>query len=296
MVSTSIRVAATLWPPDDTEVSILGVDRHQLDIIALHLGLHELAPTAVAGGPPLLHVVSQIILLGCRRPDGSAYTVYPDLAVYAHPFDRDHGSFRLEQDGAPLLVVEVASPSTVQADLDLQAGKGWTYARAGVQEYLVLDPTGELIPELGRGWRLRHGVYEPWQLDEGGHWRSAVLGAAIGVEEGLAAVYDLSGRRQVRVGEVTATMAAREREGHEQGERSGLAEGRRLGRDEGLIEGKHAGEMAGRIAGKRAAVRQVARARFGEVPALEARIDSASEAELEALLVRVMTAGSIDDL
>ena len=29
MVSTQAQVAEALWPPDDTEESILGVDRHQ---------------------------------------------------------------------------------------------------------------------------------------------------------------------------------------------------------------------------------------------------------------------------
>jgi hypothetical protein len=298
------KIPTALWPPDDTEVSILGVPRHQLDIIALHLGLHELAVTAAAGGPLPWQVISQIMLLGYLRPNGSAYTVFPDVAVFPQPLELDRGSFTLDRDGPPLLVVEVASPSTVQADLDLRAGKGWTYARAEVAEYLVLDPTGDLIPELGRGWRLTNGVYEPWHLDELGHWWSAMIGSAFGVHDGLAAVYDLSGRQQVRIGEITETIADRERagreqgerSGREQGERSGLAEGLRRGRDEGLTEGKRAGEIAGRIAGKREVVRQVARARFGEAPSLEARIDSATEAGLDSLLGRLMSSSSVNDL
>jgi hypothetical protein len=134
MVSTSTRTGVALWPPDDTEESILGVDRHQLDIFSLRLGINELADAAAVGGPLPWQAITQIMVLGCVRPDGSRYTVYPDVAVFAHPLDRNRGSFTLAQDGAPVLVVEVASPSTVEADLDVRGGKGWSYGRAGVAE------------------------------------------------------------------------------------------------------------------------------------------------------------------
>ena len=63
------------------------------------------------------------------------------------------------------MVVEVASESTYRADLDVDKGKGWSYAQARVGEYLVLDPSGQFVPELGRGWRLENGVYRPWAVD-----------------------------------------------------------------------------------------------------------------------------------
>jgi hypothetical protein len=172
--------------------------------------------------------------------------------------------------------VEVASPSTVEADLDLHRGKGWSYAQAGVAEYLVLDPSGELIPELGRGWRLKLGAYRAWRPDEAGRWQSAMIAAAIGVDDGLAAVYDRSGHRVPREGEVLAT--------HDNG--------RRLGRDEGLAQGL----AKGRIEGKRETVQQLARMKFGPVAALEARIATASEAELDVVFVRVATAESAEEV
>ena len=205
MVSTQAQVAAALWPPDDTEWSIVGVDRHQLDIMTVRGGVNEEAHAlAVADGHPAAlawQAISQIMYIGCVRPDGSAYTVYPDVMVFPRPMGRDRGSYSLAVDGPPALVVEVASPHTVEADLDLVRGKAWSYRQAGVAEYLVLDPTGLLVPGFGRGWRLERGAYRPWEPEGGGQdrprWRSRQIAVAIGVtaapdgrpEEGLAAVY-----------------------------------------------------------------------------------------------------------
>ena len=87
-------------------------------------------------------------------PDGTPYTVYPDVMVFPRPMDRDRGHYSLAADGPPVLVVEAASPHTVAVDLDLARGKAWSYRHAGMAEYLALDPTGLLVPGFGRGWRL----------------------------------------------------------------------------------------------------------------------------------------------
>jgi hypothetical protein len=253
-----------LWPPDDTEESIVGVDRHQFDITSLRLGLNEEAHRLAAGQPWPWQAITQIRLLGCRRPDGPAYTVYPDVMIFPRPMDTNQGSYTLAQDGPPVLIVEVASEATYQADLDLERGKGWTYADAKVTEYLVLDPSGQFVPELGRGWRLVGRGYRPWRRDRAGRWVSAGLGVAIGVDEGLAAVYGVDGRRQLREGEIGAALRAEHSEG--------------------------------RLEGLRAAVRRLARQRFGVVAGLEGRIDTANEVELEAFLDRLLTASSPADL
>jgi Uma2 family endonuclease len=252
-----------LWPPDDTEESIVGVDRHQHDITSLRIGLIEEAHRRAAGGPLPWQPISQILLLGGQRPDGSRYDVMPDIMVFPRPMDDTRGSYSLRADGPPVLVVEVASESTYRADLDTQLGKGWTYAHADVAEYLVLDPSGQFVPELGRGWRLVGGLYQPWVVDERGRWVSQqVGGVAIGIEDGLAAVYGANGRRQLREGEVGAALHAERLDGR--------AEGRREGR--------------------RAMLRELARQRFGVVAALEARIDVADEADLDAMIGRLFTA------
>lgn len=47
--------------------------------------------------------------------------------------------------GPPDLVVEIASPSTAAYDRDEQSGKRAAYARIGVPEYWILDPTTRTI-------------------------------------------------------------------------------------------------------------------------------------------------------
>jgi hypothetical protein len=289
MVSTSARGATALWPPDDTEESIVGVDRHQLDIISLRTGINEEgAATAgsalfsarsigeaqrpATGGLVPWQAISQIMYLGCERPDSSAYTVYPDVFVFTRAMDRTRGSYSLAQDGPPALIIEVASESTYKVDLDLLRGKGWSYAHAGVAEYLVLDPSGVYVPDLGRGWQLVDGKYVPWERDASGRWRSGVIGVAFGVEAGLAAVYGVDGRRKLREGEVGPALQAQ----------------RAMGQAEGRSEGQ--------VEGKREVLRRLVRLRFGVVAALERRIDAADEATLDALLDRVLTASGPDKL
>jgi hypothetical protein len=264
MSSVPAPGATALWPPDDTEESIVGVDRHQLDISSLRAGLNEEAVGTAGGGRRPWQAISQIMLLGCRRPDGSAYTVYPDVMVFPRPMPIDRGSYSLRGDGPPVLIVEVASEATYLADLDLARGKPWSYADAGVREYLVLDPTGVYVPERGRGWRLAAGGYRPWVPDEAGRWRSEAIVAAIGVDGGLAAVYGADGRRKLREGEVDAAVRALRAEGQAEG--------------------------------TRAAVRRLARRRFGMMAALERRIDAADVSELEAMLDRLLIAADPNDL
>jgi hypothetical protein len=272
MVTRSPAAATALWPPDDTEESILGVDRHQLDIFSVRGGINEEAHRLAAGGPLAWQAISQILLLGCQRRDGSAYTVIPDVMVFPRPMDRTRGSYSLQADGPPVLVVEVASESTYLADLDVARGKAWTYQQAGVSEYLVLDPSARFVPEQGRGWRLVAGVYQPWETDDRGRWASARIGVAIGVEDGLAAVYGGDGRRRLREGEVEAALEHR------------------------YAEGQQAGQQAGEQEGVRSAVRRLARRRFGVVATLEARIDAADVVALNILLDRLLTATDPADL
>ncbi len=92
------------------------------------------------------------------------------------------GSLLVEVDGPPVLVGEVLSESTYEADLDLVRGKGYSYARAGVPEYLALDPTGTILPEGIRAWRLVEGVYRPCAPVAAGRWYSEQIAVAIGLE------------------------------------------------------------------------------------------------------------------
>jgi hypothetical protein len=237
MVSSALKQAQlhTAWPPDDTEESVVGTDRHQMTIINVRLGINELAHAAVRPGRPLpWHALSQTVLFGCKRRNGTAYRTMPDVFVYKKPIDPDRGSVSLEDDGPPALIVEVASPSTFTKDLDEQAGKAWSYEQAGIHEYLVVDPTGQFVPTLIWAQRLHEGHYERWEPDLGGLWRSEEIPIGIGVVDGAVTIYDRAGERLLREGELLTSIAyaradaARERADAAQAREEAAALRRRL--------------------------------------------------------------------
>jgi hypothetical protein len=191
-----------VWPPDDTEESVLGANLHQTAITNLRLGLNELAALEAdkRGVLPWL-AGGQTMISGFRRPDGSGYTTLPDVFVYDHAFDLERASFTLAEDGPPLLIIEVLSPETQRSDRDLERGKGYSYARAGVPEYLVLDPSGAYLAEQGQGWRLARGTYQPWPRGADGLWHSREFAVALGLEGVQVAVHAADGHRVLREGE-----------------------------------------------------------------------------------------------
>jgi len=196
------------WPPHDTEESILGTDLHQTTITNVRWGINEVAHLHQTPGQPVpWKALSQLALLGCLHPDGSTYRTYPDVFVYPRPVDERQGSFTPLRDGAPILIVEVLSESTYDADLDLVYGKAYSYARAGVQEYLTLDPMGLFLPEGIRAWRLTEGAYNPWEPEADGRWHSQQIEVAISLEGVRAAVYTREGHRILREGEVEVERA-----------------------------------------------------------------------------------------
>jgi len=201
------------WPPHDTEESILGTDLHQTTITNVRWGINEVAHLHQTPEQPVpWKALSQLALLGCLHPDGSTYRTYPDVFIYPRPVDERQGSFTLARDGAPILIVEVLSESTYEADLDLVYGKAYSYARAGVREYVTLDPTSQFLPEGIRAWRLTEGAYRPWEPEADGRWHSQQIEVALGLEGILAAVYTREGHRILREGEVEAEWARLQRD------------------------------------------------------------------------------------
>ncbi len=202
-----------VWPLDDTEESILGTDLHQTTITNLRPGINGVAHLSRLPGQPLpWQALSQIALFGCLRPDDSEYKTYPDVFVYTHPIDQNRGSVALALDGPPVLIIEVLGKSTYAVDIDLARGKGYSYARAGVREYLAIDPTHAFIRGSGRGWRLVDGVYLPWEPDESGRWHSEQIEVLLGLEGMLAMVYTREGQSQFPEGEITAELARKDAE------------------------------------------------------------------------------------
>jgi Uma2 family endonuclease len=78
----------------------------------------------------------------------------PDIMVALGVADRVRPRYDVWVEGkAPDLVIEVLSPSSVE-NKDLTAKRDW-YRAEGVQEYVVLDPSGDFAPEPRlQAWRL----------------------------------------------------------------------------------------------------------------------------------------------
>lgn len=196
------------WPPDDTEESIVGTDLHQTTITNLRLGLNgaaRLSRTAEEAVP--WRALTQQLLLGCRRPDGSYYRTYPDVFVYPRAMDPQRSSYLIETDGPPVLIVEVLSETTYETDLDLVRGKGYSYRRAGVPEYLVVDPAGRYLSAGIRAWRLADGAYRPWELGPDGRYHSEQVPVAFALEGATVAVYLADGRRMHQEEEIEEEIA-----------------------------------------------------------------------------------------
>lgn len=192
-----------VWPPDDTEESVVGTDLHQMTIGNLRLGINEVAAAQTSpNGLRPWQAGSQITVSGFVHPDGSPYQPMPDIFVCRKPFDILRGSLPLNETGTPALIIEVLSDRTKDNDLDLVKGKGYSYAQAGVAEYFTVDATGEYLPERGRGWRLENGVYRPWRRERNGQWRSRQLPLAFGFDGLQAVLFTHDGRRMLAEGEI----------------------------------------------------------------------------------------------
>lgn len=210
-IRTGIPPMSLIWPPDDSEESVVGTDLHQKTITNVRLGTNEAAELERTPEEPVpWQALSQIVLLGCRRPDGTEYRTMPDVFVYTRPIDLNRGSLALALDGPPVLIVEVLSESTYAWDIDLERGKGYSYAQAGVREYLTIDPTGTFLPERIRAWRLAEGAYQLWLPEANGRWHSETIGIAIGLEGVMATIYTANGQRLLREGEIARELARKD--------------------------------------------------------------------------------------
>ena len=87
-------------------------------------------------------------------------SVAPDILVAFGVPKRPHRpSYKVWVEGkAPDFVMEVGSPGTWEAD---KGPKKDIYAKMGVREYWLFDPTGELFDPPLLGFRLQRGKYVP---------------------------------------------------------------------------------------------------------------------------------------
>lgn len=213
LVSVALAPAPAVWPPDDTEESVMGTSLHQTAIRTLIGGINDAAAATTPEGELLLwQAGGQTMIRQFRRVDGSDYTTLPDVFVYRHPWDDTRRSLNLTDDGPPVLIIEVLSNETYENDLDEVKGKRYSFQQAGVREYLTLDPEHQCTPEGGLGWRLERGLYRPWQRDADGRWVSRELPLAFGLEGAQVAVYMDDGHRLLREGEVERTLREKDRQ------------------------------------------------------------------------------------
>jgi hypothetical protein len=100
----------------------------------------------------------------------------------------------VEKDGPPTLVVQVASPSTWEFDVNDVSGKVVGYLGTGVEYYLVFDPTNDLMGTPCRGWRRIGGATRIWRPEADGSYRCASLGIALRPEGIILRVLDQDGQ------------------------------------------------------------------------------------------------------
>src|SRR6185437_13771540 len=127
------------WLPDDTEEDLVGADWHQYTIDVVYDGTRDVADLDHLPW----HVGNQLTLVGWT-PRG-VWRPAPDIAIYPTAGPELRKEMSVKNDGPPTLVVEVASPSTWEYDINDVSGKAAGYLGLGVEYYLVFDPTGELL-------------------------------------------------------------------------------------------------------------------------------------------------------
>ena len=174
--------------PDDREEDLVGTDWHQHAIVGVFDGLLDLADTL---GLPW-HVGNQLALVGWS-PNGAQWRPLPDIMVHQDAGPEPRSQMVVLDDGPPALIIEVASDTTWEHDVDTLRGKAAGYPGIGIQYYLVFDPTGEYLQELARGWRLTPDGVQPWLPDADGTYRCDTLGIGLRPEGSMLRVIDAAG-------------------------------------------------------------------------------------------------------
>ncbi len=191
---------------DDSEETLVGSSLHQDAITALYTSLSLCGP--YRGLPWFVDNQLQLVI---PRPPGRPYKPSPDILVHPTLTNASRDSLIVAADSPPALIVEVASPSTVANDIDLQKGKAAAYRDIGVADYLVFDPTGDDLGTQVWARRAEAGRFVPWLPDDNGRWVSAALGIAFAPGGVLLRVYDQEGALVPVATEQAALLAERDR-------------------------------------------------------------------------------------
>jgi len=125
------------------------------------------------------------IFMHFRDEAGEWQSVAPDIFVVKGVEKKDRSSYNIEEEGqAPDLVIELVSRGSKVEDL---GNKRIIYAGLGIKEYFLFDPTGELLSEPLRGYRLEGNEYMAMME---ARLHSEVLSLELIVEKGKLRLYD----------------------------------------------------------------------------------------------------------
>ena len=174
---------------DDSEEDLVGADWHQTAIRALVDSLHDLAEERNLPW----HVGDQLTLVAAK-PDGTAWRPSPDVMIYPHAGRDKRAEMVVRTDGVPALIVEVASRSTWEYDVDARSGKAWGYLQVGVPNYLVFDPQGDWLGQQCRGWQQEDGKIRDWIPEADGRYHALLLNISFRPESDLLRVFGPDGQ------------------------------------------------------------------------------------------------------
>jgi Uma2 family endonuclease len=134
-------------------------------------------------------------LLVYFEPGDPSKFVVPDAFVVLDSAPQRRRTYKLWEEGkAPDVVFEVTSRSTRRED---ETVKPAVYARLGVREYFLYDPSGEYLRPPLRGFRLEQGRYRHIEPDERGWLACARLDITLCLENGDLVLLDArTGQRQ----------------------------------------------------------------------------------------------------
>ena len=186
---------------------MMGASPHQEAIVTAY---DAIAAYRDEAGLPRF-VGNQLRLL-LPRHDGSLYQPSPDLIVHTTLGPGPRTALNVPLTGPPALALEVASPSpALNHGLDTRNPRA--SAAAGIAEYLVFDPFGDLVPGQVRAWRLGAGPeYDDWLPGPDGRWPSAALGLAFAPEGPLPRAFRPDGTPLPFNAELARRVRALERE------------------------------------------------------------------------------------
>ena len=191
---------------DDTEEDLVGTDLHQRAIRTL---CENLLQVQEKRGAPW-HVGMQLTTLMGDVPGKEDWQPSPDILVHLTAGPDDLSSLDAVALGAPQLVIEVLSRSTWRYDIEAKKDAYW---HAGVEEYLVFDPTTDYLGTEVRAWCRASRGFVPWRAIRAiarGRWHSRVIDATFRPQSMLLRVIDGDGQLMPTLGEAVR-LAERER-------------------------------------------------------------------------------------